>query len=1429
MAPGRKKGANKAKAKKQLSLGDLVLAKVKGHPAWPAKISRPEDWDKAPDPKKYFVHFFGTGEICYISADIQIFNNDVKNKLSARCQGKTGKSFSQAVKEISVAFEDLQKRKLGGLGDDVDESALGCEGPSADGLDDRMDVDLNDGSHEETSDEGTGDFNSKLDSHSNREGETDDDVVKPSPLFNGEEQHHTSLASDIDDGYHVKVENADDVKYANCAKKVGNSTLMNGHKSKMLGTDSKRRLEGADEGSGSTGVKSLKDSIDVGGKLEDGVRGEIAGVHCAGSSPVAVKSESGMSSGKKSKKPITYQKGSRVCQGSNDSVVKLPPEISNRKTGLHPRPGSSKFEACDTSHPAKKSKFVDVEDGAAVRLSAKNLMNHASRSTADEKSVKDSDGKREILLALRAQTGKDRSYVPLQASKDKSDFSLQSDRTDLFSPTVKAKSDASAEMIKVKADISGDEAVLPVTKRHRRALEAMLGSTSLNSDDRIAKSSLDPKNVLSSGNAGATVHQLPKRRRAVCLYGDDDEDEEPKTPVHGGSGRVSREPRSMSDTIKKKDANVTSLLRQQHVGVINTEKNIGASFGFERSRSKETSWKIEMEHLPSKDSKPISTSPRQSPRLFPATKSIGEHHEPVKPVIKVSSIKGLQPSSSKVSGHVSDCLNTSYGNGASQMNRPALSGERPKTTPKAPSRISADLLETSAELQVGMEDRSGWFVESKTPDSAMSMKHLIAAAQAKRKLAHSQQFSLGNLNSSLIFANDVHGSTLSPSLVQPFLSETSNLLQGDMQGIHHHANLVSPSTHARESSSHNQLENEETEERRLSSGQRAGGGSLSGGTEAAVARDAFEGMVETLSRTKESIGRVVELLIRKLETEPSFHRKVDLFFLVDSITQCSHNQKGIAGASYVPTVQAALPRLLGAAAPAGASARENRRQCLKVLRLWLERKVLPESALRRYIDDFGVSNDDTSVGLSLRRPSRAERAVDDPIREMEGMLVDEYGSNATFQLPGLLSCSILEDDEDDFPSSLSKEEADAQPVVEPISALQESDTSTIAGIDRRHCILEDVDGELEMEDVSGNEKDDTSSHSSGSVEMETQQQSMHGLTEPALNNSMELAPLPEGSPPLPPILLRLPTFASISTTATSSSIPITTTTSTSTTSVASTSCLTATTTTTPSTPPPPPSLLPPPPSIPSEPPPHVLSMGALPPMVSQASVPIQPTVQPQSGNQMITMPGNSTQGNHIDGVVKSELFPQHFTPSSVCNQEPTGFSSSRQLEYGQNGTYMNPQASQANPHFQPGNPPFLQRPPHPNLPQNTTGHFPFTNPAIQQHPQQVYPHPYNLSSLPDSRRQFVPEDQWRMPPSDFNTNNHHGAWMNGRTPSHAGPPFGQEGYFRPPIERPVANNMSFPPSATNSLPSGAPIPGHGASPMLPCRPDMSALNCWRPS
>jgi hypothetical protein len=38
MPPSRRRGANKAKANAHFKLGDLVLARVKGFPAWPAKV-----------------------------------------------------------------------------------------------------------------------------------------------------------------------------------------------------------------------------------------------------------------------------------------------------------------------------------------------------------------------------------------------------------------------------------------------------------------------------------------------------------------------------------------------------------------------------------------------------------------------------------------------------------------------------------------------------------------------------------------------------------------------------------------------------------------------------------------------------------------------------------------------------------------------------------------------------------------------------------------------------------------------------------------------------------------------------------------------------------------------------------------------------------------------------------------------------------------------------------------------------------------------------------------------------------------------------------------------------------------------------------------------------------------------------------------------
>ena len=60
------------------------------------------------------------------------------------------------------------------------------------------------------------------------------------------------------------------------------------------------------------------------------------------------------------------------------------------------------------------------------------------------------------------------------------------------------------------------------------------------------------------------------------------------------------------------------------------------------------------------------------------------------------------------------------------------------------------------------------------------------------------------------------------------------------------------------------------------------------------------------------------------------------------------------------------------------------------MRVWLERKILPETLVRHHIRELDALYHSHVSGGS-RRSCKFERPFDDPIREMEGMLVDEYG------------------------------------------------------------------------------------------------------------------------------------------------------------------------------------------------------------------------------------------------------------------------------------------------------------------------------------------------------------------------------------------------------------------------------------------------------
>ncbi|XP_076957755.1 protein HUA2-LIKE 3-like [Bidens hawaiensis] len=251
-------------------------------------------------------------------------------------------------------------------------------------------------------------------------------------------------------------------------------------------------------------------------------------------------------------------------------------------------------------------------------------------------------------------------------------------------------------------------------------------------------------------------------------------------------------------------------------------------------------------------------------------------------------------------------------------------------------------------------------------------------------------------------------------------------------------------------------------------------------SEAHAALKFFETSIGTLTRTKKSIDRatriaidcakfgmavkVVETIARSLEAESSLHKRVDLFFLVDSIAQCSRGLRGGVGGLYPSAIQAVLPRLLLAAAPPGSGAFENRRQCLKVLKLWQERKIIPEPMIHHHIRELDSLNKMSSRHGNSHRTLRNERAFDDPVREVEGMLMDEYGSNSTIQLSGFCIPTMLKDENEG-----SDSDAEGFEAVTPerdLGIFEGHDKVNTPATEKHTHVLEDVDSELEMEDVA---------------------------------------------------------------------------------------------------------------------------------------------------------------------------------------------------------------------------------------------------------------------------------------------------------------------------------------------------------------------------
>lgn len=84
------------KEKKQFNIGDLVFAKVKGYPAWPAKITKYNN-------KKFNVYFYGTGETANIKVEDLFQYTENKEKFATDKNMKRN-NFREAMDQIEAAL-----------------------------------------------------------------------------------------------------------------------------------------------------------------------------------------------------------------------------------------------------------------------------------------------------------------------------------------------------------------------------------------------------------------------------------------------------------------------------------------------------------------------------------------------------------------------------------------------------------------------------------------------------------------------------------------------------------------------------------------------------------------------------------------------------------------------------------------------------------------------------------------------------------------------------------------------------------------------------------------------------------------------------------------------------------------------------------------------------------------------------------------------------------------------------------------------------------------------------------------------------------------------------------------------------------------------------------------------------------------------------
>ncbi|KAJ8748357.1 hypothetical protein K2173_002994 [Erythroxylum novogranatense] len=1086
MAPSRRRGGGKAStapARREWKVGDLVLAKLKGYPSWPAMVSEPEKWGFQPDWKKVLVYFFGTQQIAFCNpADVEEFTEETKQSLQSKRQGK-GADFVRAVREIIDSYEKSKKH---------------------DQIDDLNPIDGVSNANGGISEELLSHFELKDQSESSRTIIAG--LHDPSPLTSNAQDavqvsslHEEPLATDntMDTGRpivttYISRKRSGNIRSRKCVaenkttalERTRSSSLLESCRSndpsKFNGNVLTDILQGSLRRNKQIGKSPDADCNHVGSpafvssdSIEDNdsdslTLNEESAVDSScklghSESPVeCLEGDAELSKGldfhikaviiKKKRKPsrkrLTNEAGDPIVKDEKEAVLEAHNSIQtaqNACTNFNERCGK---EEGDEHLPLVKRARVRMGKPSPLKVE-KSGFSQAEEKYSNEFPAEQIDMHNNISQVVVSnhfeQNSPSRdSYIDCPPDRD----SFQATRVlQKLSPPKECTEGLGngSRLLKVQESQSfgcsaDGEAVLPPSKRLHRALEAMSAN---------AAEEAEPCAEISKTRMEINCDSISTTQSSLTVIGVK-EVKDLEEGIVGSLDCIASAVCCHSDTVIEADT---------------------CNLSVENPKRKEPSRDICVEAMAADDSKDDYTICVGVQTASPV------HLRPDRDGEKTVLHSNQQSQQHLVlAEHEDNSENVEL-----------------KDFGRENSARSFEELEQCGPIPVLMSQACE---ASRTPIGSMNVLKHSAGDTTSESFRSAIEDGI-QVNVLCGLGKDVKPDHLSKS--QVLTVQLSPLQTDEMESPKRQSPPTTLLCHVSTAESANFTENSSRSSPTVQLQQKKplyssvgdenkfettmplqpkSVGKWCNPTEAHVALSSFEGMLGSLTRTKESIARatrlaidcakfgisskVVEILARSLETESNLHKRVDLFFLVDSITQCSRGLKGDFGGIYPSAIQAALPRLLSAAAPAGSYAHENRRQCMKVLRLWLERRILPESVVRHHMRELDSLGDFSSARPYSRRSARTERSLDDPVRDMEGMLVDEYGSNSSFQLPGFCMPRMLKDEDE-----VSDSDGESFEPVTPEHKCEASEEhESILAVEKHRHILEDVDGELEMEDVA---------------------------------------------------------------------------------------------------------------------------------------------------------------------------------------------------------------------------------------------------------------------------------------------------------------------------------------------------------------------------